>query len=181
MRVFVTLFIVVVLISFQGFSQNPNPSLTLDAFIQGEMTTENIPGATTLIVKDGEIVWIESYGQADVQNAINVEDTTVFLLASISKVFTGTALMQLAEGGLIDLDEDINNHLPFNIDIPGFELDSITFRDLMTHTSSIVDGAAMDNYYDYPDPTITLAQCVQRYFDITGTDYNAIQIGRAHV
>jgi len=162
-------------LSLKGLCQNPNPSPTLDAFIQGEMTAENIPGATTLIVKDGEIVWIESYGFADIDNSINVEDTTVFLLASISKVFTGTALMQLAENGMIDLDEDINNYLSFDIDIPGFVSDSITFRDLMTHTSSIIDGAAMDGYYDYPDPTITLSQCVQRYFDVSGADYNATQ------
>ena len=65
--------------------------------------------------------------------------------------------------------------MPFDVDIPGFVSDSITFRDLMTHTSSIIDGAAMDGYYGYPDPTITLAQCVQRYFDVSGSDYSATQ------
>jgi CubicO group peptidase (beta-lactamase class C family) len=177
MKVYFQLLIFIAFYAFSvtSYGQNPNPSATLDAFIEGEMSLENIPGATTLIVKDGEIVWVESYGFADIDNSINVEDTTVFLLASISKVFTGTALMQLEENGTLDLDEDINNYLPFDVDIPGFVSDSITFRDLMTHTSSIIDGAAMDGYYGYPDPTITLAQCVQRYFDVSGSDYSATQ------
>jgi len=177
MKVYFQLLIFIVFHAFSltSYGQNPNPSAVLDAFIEGEMTLENIPGATTLIVKDGEIVWVESYGFADIDNSINVEDTTVFLLASISKVFTGTALMQLAETGAIDLDEDINNYLPFEVRIPGFESDSITFRHLMTHTSSINDGPAMSGYYGYPDPTITLAQCIQRYFDVSGFDYSATQ------
>lgn len=116
---------------------------------------------------------MESYGFADVQNMVPVEDTTVFLLASISKVFTGTAAMQAYEDGLINLDTDINTYLPWGIDIPGYEGDSITMRQLMTHTSSIEDGPAMDAYYDYPDPTITLENCIQRYLTTSGVDYNA--------
>ena len=104
MKVYFQLLIFIAFYAFSvtSYGQNPNPSATLDAFIEGEMSLENIPGATTLIVKDGEIVWVESYGFADIDNSINVEDTTVFLLASISKVFTGTALMQLEENGTLD-------------------------------------------------------------------------------
>ncbi|MBC8266887.1 MAG: beta-lactamase family protein [Flavobacteriales bacterium] len=162
------------LIPFIGFAQNPNPSTTLDSYIAGEMSAEKIPGMSTLIVKDGEIVWRESYGLADVANNIPVTDTTVFLMASVSKVFTGTALMQLYENGQINLDEDINNYLPFAVDIPNHVSDSITFRMLMTHTSSIKDnGPVMDTYYSIGDPTITLADCIERYFSTSGSDYNA--------
>lgn len=152
---------------------NPNPSPTLDAAIQSEMTNENLPGVATIIVKGGEIVWVESYGYADVTNSVLVEDSTVFLLASMSKLFTGTASMQLLEAGQIDLDLDINRYLPWTADIPGFTGDSITIRQLMTHTSSIEDGTAMDNFYDYPDPSISLADCMEGYFTTTGTYYDA--------
>ena len=155
-------------------AQNPNPSTALDNYILGEMSTEKIPGMSTLIVKEGEIVWIESYGFADIENNIPVTDTTVFLMASVSKVFTGTSLMQLHENGQIDLDEDINNYLPFSVDIPNHFSDSITFRMLMTHTSSIKDnGTVMDTYYSIGDPTITLADCMERYFSTSGSDYSA--------
>lgn len=161
--------------SIDSQGQNPNPNSALDAYIQGEMTNERFPGVATVIVKNGEIVWLETYGFADVANNIPVEDTTVFLLASLSKVFTGTAVMQLYENGQIDLDEDINRYLPWTIDVPGHESDSITFRQLMTHTASVEDnGPVMDTYYDYPDPSITLADCMQRYFSTAGSDYDAV-------
>ena len=43
-------------------AQNPNPSSALDAIIQSEMNTRNFPGVSTVIVKDNQIVWVESYG-----------------------------------------------------------------------------------------------------------------------
>lgn len=154
---------------------NPNPNAAVDAFIQNEMNIQHLPGVSAVIVKDNKIVWINSYGYADVANAIPVQDTTVFLLASVSKIFTGTAAMQLYENNIIGLDDDVNQYLPWQLQIPGFPNDSITFRQLMTHTSSIQDNwTAIVGYYGYPDPTITLADCMQRYFSTNGSDYNAV-------
>ncbi len=168
------LLLLLALVPASALAQNPNPSPALDAFIYEEMGLENIPGMSTLIVKGGEIVWVESYGLADIENDIPVSDSTAFLMASVSKLFTGTALMQLHESGQLDLDEDINNHLPFDVNIPNHLDSPITFRMLMTHTSSIQDnGAVMDTYYSFGDPTITLADCMERYFSASGADYNA--------
>jgi CubicO group peptidase (beta-lactamase class C family) len=151
---------------------NPNPSGSVDALIQSEMNIEHFPGVSTIIVKDGVIVWVESYGYADVDNMVPVEDTTVFLLASMSKVFTGTAAMQVYEQGLVQLDTDISSYLSWPLDIPGYESESVTMRQLMTHTSSIEDGPAMDLYYDYPDPSIALGDCMQSYFTMSGAYYD---------
>jgi CubicO group peptidase (beta-lactamase class C family) len=153
-------------------SQNPNPSSNLDNTILDIMATEKLPGLSTLIVKGGEVVWKQSYGYADISNQIPVSDSTVFMLASISKLFTGTALMQLVEDGLIQLDDPINNYTQFPIQIPNFENTPITFRHLMTHTSSIKDGSALDGYYSNGDPTISLENCIERYFSTSGIDYN---------
>ena len=62
------LFFTFLFLSFIGsaFAQNPNPSSTLDAAIQNEMSARHFPGAATIIVKNGEIVWVESYGYADI-------------------------------------------------------------------------------------------------------------------
>ena len=167
---------ILIFISFQPFSlaQNPNPSTTLDAEILNEMNTRHFPGASTIIVKNGEIVWVESYGYADIVNSLTVEDTTVFLLASVSKLFTGTAAMQLYESEIIDLDADVNNYLPWSVDVPNFTNDSITARQLMTHTASINDNwGVMSTYYGYPDPTISLSNCMENYFTTSGSNYNA--------
>ncbi|MCF8277619.1 MAG: serine hydrolase [Flavobacteriales bacterium] len=163
-------------IQISANAQNPNPSASVDDFILSEMQSENAPGMSTLIVKGGEIVWVESYGFADVENAVPVADSTVFMLASVSKVFTGTALMQLHQSGVIDLDLDINNYLPFDIDVPNFESDSITTRMLMTHSSSIADNdPVLDTYYSLGDPTITLSELIEQYFSPSGSDYSATE------
>ncbi|PHR48724.1 MAG: hypothetical protein COA32_04445 [Fluviicola sp.] len=153
---------------------NPNPSTAVDAVIEAEMNTEYLPGVATVIVKDGKIVWIESYGYADVENSVPVKDSTIFLLASLSKLFTGTALMQQKDNSKFNLHDGIDQYLPWVLEIPGFESESVTFHQLMTHTSSIADNPdVMGDYYDYPDPTISLSDCMQRYFTETGADYNA--------
>ena len=112
---FLLLFVPTVLLA-----QNPNPSPELDAYILDEMDYENLPGMSTLIVKGGEIVWVESYGMADIENDVPVSDNTAFLMASVSKLFMATAFMQLEEDGLIDLDEDINTYLPFDVFNPNY-------------------------------------------------------------
>lgn len=153
-------------------AQNPNPNPALDAFIQDEMMAERLPGLSSLMVKDGEIVWVESYGMANFATNQMVEDSTIFLLASVSKVFTGTAAMQLVEQGLLDLDQPINNYLPFNVDHPN-STTPLTARMLMTHTASIRDNfSVMENYYAWGDPTLSLAEVMERYLSTSGEDYD---------
>jgi len=166
---FILLFVPTILLA-----QNPNPSPELDAYILDEMDYENLPGMSTLIVKGGEIVWVESYGMADIENDVPVSDNTAFLMASVSKLFMATAFMQLEEDGLIDLDEDINTYLPFDVFNPNYPNISITSRMLMTHTSSIADDwSSMDTHYTIGDPTITLGDYMEMYFSTSGVDYDA--------
>ena len=158
------------------FGQNPNPSVPLDEYIMDEMQAEHFPGVATVIVKNGEIVWLKCYGFADIENGIPVTDSTQFLLASMSKLFTGTATMQLKEDGMLQLNNDINEYLPWPLNHPTQSTTPMTIQQLMTHTSSIKDNwSAMSNYYGYPDPTISLEACMQDYFTVTGQNYNANQ------
>ncbi|MFT6808000.1 MAG: CubicO group peptidase (beta-lactamase class C family) [Saprospiraceae bacterium] len=66
------------------------------------MNSERFPGVSAIIVKNGEIVWLESYNYTDIGKNVLVEDTTILLLASLSKVFTGTAMMHLKENGQVN-------------------------------------------------------------------------------
>ena len=137
------------------------------------MILENTPGLSTVIVKGGEIVWLNHYGLADVGLGKPVTDSTVFLLASISKLFTSTAVVQLMETGQLQLDDPISGFLPFPVQHPLFPDSSITFRMLLTHTSGIQDNwTAMDGYYSTGDPDMPLEEVIQRYFDPTGVDYD---------
>ncbi len=113
---------------------------TLDLFILATMDSFHIPGVQACIVKDDKLIWKGVYGYADIENNRLVTDSTLFLLASVSKTVTGTALMQLWERGLFNLDDDINNFLPFSVRNPNHPNIPITFRMLLTHTSSINDN-----------------------------------------
>ncbi len=173
MKIFLVTFI---LLSFSLWGQNPNPSVPLDEYIMDEMQAEHFPGVATVIVKNGEIVWLKCYGFADIENGIPVTDSTQFLLASMSKLFTGTATMQLKEDGMLQLNNDINEYLPWPLNHPTQSTTPMTIQQLMTHTSSIKDNwSAMSNYYGYPDPTMSLEACMQDYFTVTGENYNANQ------
>ncbi|MBD1807518.1 beta-lactamase family protein [Microcoleus sp. FACHB-SPT15] len=118
----------------QGPSNPQEVEAFLDKFFTQEMQTEHVPGAVVALVKDGEILFSKGYGYADVEKKIPVvPDKTLFRVASISKLFTGTAVMQLYERGLLDLNKDINQYLKhFQIENPYPK--PITLANLMTQT-----------------------------------------------
>ncbi|HEY2545027.1 MAG TPA: serine hydrolase [Candidatus Acidoferrum sp.] len=118
-------------------SAHPLGKADLEAFFDGlvplQMERSDVAGATVLVMKDGKELLKKGYGYSDVTKKSTVEpDTTMFRLASISKLFTWVSVMQLAEQGKLDIDADVNNYLDFKI-APAFGK-PITLRNLMTHT-----------------------------------------------
>jgi CubicO group peptidase (beta-lactamase class C family) len=149
-------------------------SAEVDSFILSAMDTYRIPGVAASVAKGGRIVWTGSYGQAIIEQNVPVADTTLFMLASISKTFTGAALLQLWETGLFDLDDDINDYLPFTVVNPNYPGSVITFRMLLTHTSSLRDNwDVMFAVYVYGDSPIPLGEYVEEYFTPGGEYYSA--------
>jgi CubicO group peptidase (beta-lactamase class C family) len=94
------------------------------------------------------------------------------MLASISKTITGTALMQLWEDGWFELDDPINDYLPFSVYNPNHPGQEITFRQLMTHTSSLRDNWSVMYYYEGDSP-IPLGEYCEGYFTPGGEFYSA--------
>ena len=93
----------------------------------------DVAGAVVTIVKDGKVLVAKGYGYADVKKRTPVDpQTTLFRQASVSKLFTATAVMQLVEAGRLDLDKDVNSYLDFRI--PERDDGPITLRHLLTHT-----------------------------------------------
>ena len=99
------------------------PQLTkqdLEAFFDGilpiQLQRDDIAGAVVLVVKDGSVLFAKGYGYSDMKSRKPVTvDATLFRPGSISKTFTWTAVMQLAEQGKIDLNRDVNDYLDFRI------------------------------------------------------------------
>jgi CubicO group peptidase (beta-lactamase class C family) len=120
-------------------SDRPELEAFLDAFFTEKMEEHHVAGASVSVVKDGEVIMAKGYGYADVEKRIPVDpDTTLFRLASTTKLFTWTAMMQLVERGKLDLDEDVNTYLDF--EIPATYPQPITLRHLMNHTAGFEDG-----------------------------------------
>jgi CubicO group peptidase (beta-lactamase class C family) len=110
----------------------------LEAFLDGMMPSqlqrENVAGAAIAVVKDGKLIFAKGYGFSDVEKRTPVTaDSTLFRPGSISKLFTWTSVMQLAEQGKLDLDKDVNEYLDFKI--PPAYGKPITLKNIMTHTA----------------------------------------------
>jgi CubicO group peptidase (beta-lactamase class C family) len=107
----------------------------LDSLFAAGMEKEHIPGAAFILVQDGRVVLEKGYGQADVASGRAVlPDRTIFPIASISKVFTATAAMQLVDSGKVELAADVNRYLD-SVRVPSTYPQPVTMENLLTHTS----------------------------------------------
>lgn len=95
--------------------------------------TADGPGATAIVVRDGEVIYRGARGMADLELGVALVPEHVFRLGSITKQFTGAAIMLLAEQGKLSPDDEITKFLP---DYPTHG-HKITVEHLLTHTSGI--------------------------------------------
>jgi CubicO group peptidase (beta-lactamase class C family) len=157
---------------------HPLPS-DFDFAIVQEMQTAKVPGAAVLTIREGQVDSVSVYGLADPETGRPVSPDTLFTIASISKTVTATALMTLYEQGKFGLDDDINQYLPFEVRNPNFPDVPITFRMLLSHTSSIQDGDAYDKSYTLnqkpvlPDSPIALGEYLKDFLTPAGKLYDA--------
>lgn len=118
----------------------------LDAKILAAMEKDQIVGLSAVFVKDGKVLWSKGYGFSDLEREKPAGADTIYRIASLSKTVVATALMQLWEQGRFGLDDDISDYLGFTVRNPNYPDDKITFRMLMTHTSSILDNGSGGGY-----------------------------------
>jgi CubicO group peptidase (beta-lactamase class C family) len=143
------------------------------------MQSAKVPGAAVLIIRDGQVESAKGYGLADPETGRTVTPDTMFTIASTSKTMTATALMTLHEQGKFGLDDDINQYLPFEVRNPEFPNVSITFRMLLSHTSSIQDSNVYLEYYTLqqtpvlPDSPIALGDYLKDYLSRDGKLYSS--------
>ena len=106
--------------------------------IQAAVAEAGITGLSVALVDDQELVWAEGFGYADKENGIAATPETVYMVASVSKLFTAAAIMQLADQGKIDIDQPVQTYVPaFSINSRFAEAGPITPRTLMDHHSGL--------------------------------------------
>ena len=117
-------------------------SAWLDGFMPYALRADDIAGAVVVVVKDDKLLVAKGYGYADVASRRPMDpQTSLVRIASITKLFTWTAVMQLVEAGKLDLDADVNRYLDFRI--PPRDGKPVTLRELMTHTAGFEEQAKM--------------------------------------
>ena len=102
----------------------------LETLLESLRQELKIPAYSAAIVKDQKVIWAKGFGYADVENKIPATEHTPYHLASLTKTFASTILMQLVQDGKIKLDDPVSKY--------GITLESdgvITVRHLFSHTS----------------------------------------------
>lgn len=124
-----------------------------------------IPGAAISLLEDGQVTWVGTFGYADIEANKLVDQNTVFQVASISKSLTALGVMKLVEGGLVNLDDPIENYIT-RWQLPESEFDGslVTVRGLLSHTSGLSVGGGYPGY----DPTTQLPTLEQSLSGIGG-------------
>ena len=113
---------------------------TVQKELETIMSNHQAVGLAVVAVKDGAVVYSNTLGYKDKEAGTPWEETDVLRIASISKSFTATGILQLVEQGKLDLDTDVSDIMGFEIRNPKYPETPITVRMLLSHISSMSDA-----------------------------------------
>ncbi len=86
--------------------------VAIEKAVSNFMAVNSVPGISFAVVQNGELVWSEGFGMADLENFVPASPATLYRLGSISKTITATAILQLSERGRLDLDAEVQKYCP---------------------------------------------------------------------
>jgi CubicO group peptidase (beta-lactamase class C family) len=113
-------------------------SKKMSEIISNMMTDNNITGLSIAVEDDQRLVWSKGFGMADKESNISATSETLYPVASVTKVFTATAIMQLAEQSQLDIDHSYVTYVPeFSMNTRFGTIEDITFRNMLTHHSGL--------------------------------------------
>ena len=123
----------------------------IDRLAPFEMQKAKVPGLSIALVDDQRVVWAQGYGYADVAKQIPATADTVYRAGSVSKLFTGAAVLQLAEQRKLNLDQPIARYLPA-FHPASATAQSITIRQVMTHHAGLPRDQLQGMFDSRPAP-----------------------------
>lgn len=181
--------------------QTINTQTELTAVLQQIYEESEAPGFALSIVKEDSLLYQHAFGYADTEAGIPYTNQTVQPLGSVSKTFVAAALVRAIDLGYFTLDTDINELLPFSVQNPHFPDAAIQVRDLVTHTSGLLDDFEyyVQRYYVFPGEDVTgsgaqillndfglsqrqevpLATFLSAYYGLGGADYAVSHFAQA--
>src|SRR5208283_5366463 len=108
---------------------------SVDDYIREQMNARHLPGVVLVVLRDGKVIKQQSYGLANIELSVPTSNDSVFPLASVTKVFTATAVYLLVQEGKLRLSDKVTQLLP---GLPN-AWDEITVLNCLSHTSGIPD------------------------------------------
>jgi len=121
--------------------ENPNVQVAIDVFdawVQHRVYKQEIPGVSIGLVYDQELIWAKGYGYANLEKKIPATPSTAYRIASLTKLFTATAVLHLRDAGKLQLDDPVFKHLSwFHLNDRHSDSPVITIRHLLTHSSGL--------------------------------------------
>lgn len=117
--------------------------MTLDVLIRAALSESGTPGCSVIVVRDGVTLHEAGYGLANVEHNVGASPDSVYEIASITKLFTATAVMQLVQDGTVSLDSPIADYLP-NLPLAWH---TVSVRHALAHQSGIKSYTAIDRYW----------------------------------
>ena len=134
----------------------------VDDLVRAEMKRHQIPGLSLAVLKNGKILKAKGYGFANMEWSVPATPETVYQLASVTKCFTATAVMQLVEDGKLTLKDRILGHLP---DLPK-AWSEVTVWHLLTHSSGIKSYTQLAAIADNPTKHFSAAEMIALVADL---------------
>jgi CubicO group peptidase (beta-lactamase class C family) len=127
----------------------------LSAWIESQLAYSGVPGLSIAILHDQEMVWSAGFGRASLDPPRPATPDSLYRIASITKLFTSTAILQLRDAGKLQLDDPVVEHLPwFRIKQAHADAPVTTIRHLLTHTAGLPREAGFPYWSDGVFPTI---------------------------
>ena len=129
----------------------------ISADVRSILFRTNTPSAVVEIIRDDRVIYRKAYGFRDRERRLAADVDTLYEIGSITKQFTAAAILQLQEGGKLNIDDELSKYIP---DAPHSA--EVTVRQLLSHTSGLPE------YFDGPDiereatKPVTFAQLMAR-------------------
>jgi len=157
----------------------------LEVWIESVVAYDRLPGMSIAIVHDQELVYAKGFGYMDSDHQVRASPGTIYSICSMSKLFTGIAVMQLRDAGRLNLDDPVAKYLPwFTPATIGTESPPPTLRDLLRHSSGLPCSAdktvwaTPDRVYPTHEELVSRVSALKMSYD-TNARFNSSNLGYA--
>jgi CubicO group peptidase (beta-lactamase class C family) len=158
----------------------------LEAFasqLSADVEADAVGGIVAGVMVDGDLVWARAFGLADRDQGIPMGTASISRTGSISKSITAVLMMRLVDGGVVGLDDPVEDYLPEIGLIQDLrtEAPAVTFRHLASHTAGIIREPELEDAAAGPighwEDKVVASLAATRYDSVPGTRYRYSNIG----